>query len=144
MLIFGWWDSLYGRAHVQPHLNTVAGVMRDGVWKTRHTVITVAQDFNTQTAIPLQREVREENELSTHTPEKHREEQRGRSVHLSDVVEAAEEFVEDGHELLRCAGARQVREAHDISVQGTAEPKYDLNKLHLLAVRGWASASCAH
>ncbi len=76
-------------------------------------------------------------------PEKHREQQKGRSAHLSDVVEAAEEFVEDGHELLRCAGAGEVREAHDISVQDTAEPKYDFNKLHnWLAVRGWASGLC--
>ncbi len=75
-------------------------------------------------------------------PEKHGEQQEGRSAHLSDVVEAAEEFVEDGHELLRCAGAGKVREAHDISVQDTAEPKYDFNKLHSLAVRGWASGLC--
>lgn len=57
-LVFGPYcvrDSLYGGAHVQAHLNAVARVMRDRVRKTRHTVITVAQDFNTQTVILLQR-----------------------------------------------------------------------------------------
>lgn len=39
---------------------------------------------------------------------------------LGDVVKPAEEFVENADQLLGRAGAGEVREAHDISVQNTA------------------------
>lgn len=77
MMIFGWSDSLYGRAHVQTHLNAVPSVKRDGIRKTRHAVITVAQDFNPQTAVLLQRA--RGKELSTWTQEKHRQQRWRRS-----------------------------------------------------------------
>lgn len=38
-------------------------------------------------------------------------------LHLGDLVESAEELVEHSDQLFGCAGARQLREAHDVGVQ---------------------------
>lgn len=47
-------DGPDGGAHVQPHLNTVPGVVGDGVRQSRHTVVTVPQDLDAQTPVFLQ------------------------------------------------------------------------------------------
>lgn len=52
--------------------------------------------------------------------EKHLASGTGSTSNLRDVVEPAEEFVENADQFLGRAGAGEMREAHDVGVQNTA------------------------
>lgn len=141
------WHGPDCSAHVQPHLNTVPGVVGDGVWKSRHTVVTVAQDLNAKTSVFLQ------TPEAKHSRAGHKQHGRKmfpfglcRFLYLGDVVKPAEELVEHSDQLLGRAGARQFGEAHDICVQDAAQTpttvshtgltqKYTLNLLLCLVLR---------
>lgn len=53
-------------------------------------------------------------------------------VYLCELIEATEEFVENLHELLGRALRRQLREAHNVCEQDTAN---DMNVIHECYVR---------
>ncbi len=79
---------LDGIDHVESHFYGVFGVVGRGLWQTRHAVVTIAENLDSQ-AIVVGRE----------------------------LIETAEKFVEQSHQLLSRALRRQHGEAHDVREQ---------------------------
>lgn len=53
---------LDGLTHIQAHLHAVPGMVRQRLWQTRHTVVTISQDLDSHTLVFLkEKEVKRGN-----------------------------------------------------------------------------------
>lgn len=114
-------DSRYGLNHVDAHLNTAVGVVRSRLRQSRHAVVTIAQNFYSETVVLLKTKTQNTWSCCCFLKEKYFGNFLSRSPYRCQLVKTGKEFIERHDKLLSCALWCQTGETLNVCKQNTGQ-----------------------